>query len=69
MHETRVSPPPQARRRSAYKTPRGLARRMPATRCSLAGLRAAFQTESVFRQELALGVIARRRFGAARLAA
>jgi diacylglycerol kinase (ATP) len=55
MDETRVIPPPEARQRSAYKTPRGLARLMPATRYSLAGLRAAFQTESAFRQELALG--------------
>ena len=55
MAEPTPSTPPNETAQSAYKTPNGLRRLLPATRYSLAGLRAAYRTESAFRQELALG--------------
>jgi diacylglycerol kinase (ATP) len=55
MQDRPTTPPPEPEPRSAYKTPSGLGRLLPATRYSLAGLRAAFRSEAAFRQELALG--------------
>jgi diacylglycerol kinase (ATP) len=55
MQDRPTTLPPDPEPRSAYKTPGGLGRLLPATRYSLAGLRAAFRSEAAFRQELALG--------------
>ncbi len=55
MSDPHAQPPQPTGPASAYKTPSGLGRLMPATRYSLAGLRAAFRSEAAFRQELALG--------------